>query len=42
VRDAAGHVGPGCAALIGELLGDVVEGQDVTVLRPHQLDRECA
>ena len=33
VRDAPGDVGPGGAALIEQLLGDVVEGQDMAAAR---------
>ena len=34
VGDAAGDVGPGGAALVEQLLGDVVEGEDVAAARP--------
>ena len=42
VRDAAGDVRPGGAALVGQLVGDVVEGQHRAVLVAHALDRERA
>ncbi len=32
VGDAAGDVGPGGAALVEQLLGDVVEGEDMAAL----------
>ena len=34
VGDAPGDVRPGGAALVEQLLGDVVEGEDVAALRP--------
>ena len=34
VSDAPGDVRPGGAALVEQLLGDVVEGEDVAALRP--------
>ena len=34
VRDPAGDVGPGGAALVEQLLGDVVEGQHIAALHP--------
>ena len=42
VGDAAGDVGPGGAALVEQLLGDVVEGEDVAALDPHPLHRQRA
>jgi hypothetical protein len=38
VRDAAGDVGPGGAPLVGQLVGDVVEGQHRAVAVAHPLD----
>ena len=43
VGDAAGDVGPGGAALVEQLLGDVVEGEDVAALDLHPSSpRACA
>ena len=42
MRDAARDVGPGGAALVEQLLGDVVEGDDVAALDLDPLDRERA
>ena len=42
VRDAPRDVRPGGAALVGQLVGDVVEGQHRAVLVAHALDRERA
>ena len=42
MRDAPGDVRPGGAALVGQLVGDVVEGQHRPVLVAHALDRERA
>ena len=42
MRDAARDIGPGGAALVGQLLGDVVEGQDVARGVARQLDRQRA
>jgi hypothetical protein len=42
VRDAARHVRPGGAALVEQLLGDVVEGQNMPALDPHPLHRQGA
>ena len=42
VRDALGDVGPGGAALVAQLVGDVVEGQHPAVGGLHALDRERA
>ena len=42
MRDAPRDVGPGGAALVGQLVGDVVEGQHRAVLVAHALDRERA
>ncbi len=33
MRDTARHIGPGGAALVGKLIGDVVEGDDIAVRR---------
>ena len=40
VRDPAGDVGPGGAALVEQLLGNVVEGEDMAALDLHPLDGE--
>ena len=42
MRDAACDIGPGCAALVAQLLGDVVEGQYVSAVVGGDLDRERA
>jgi len=42
VRDSACDVGPGGAALIEQLLGDIVEGQHMPSFVGHDLDREGA
>src|SRR3546814_7154603 len=40
MRDTPRHVGPGGAALVGKLLRDVVEGQDVARRVLRNLDRQ--
>ena len=42
MRDAPGDVRPGGAPLVGQLVGDVVEGQHRAVLIAHALDRQRA
>ncbi|MNC96076.1 hypothetical protein D3C83_133540 [compost metagenome] len=40
--NAPGNIRPGRAPLVGELVGDVIEGQDGAVLIAHAVDGEHA